>query len=288
MKSILSFVAVAALASSASAQILSEDFSSGTPPTGWTIIDNAGAGAIGWTQGILDPYATGDHTGAAMHDYDYYAAADTILVTPALDLSSSGGTMLSFLSEVYWVDYMAHSAYSFGNGVNTVEVSTDGGVTWTILWTDDVILDLNPVTIAIDLSAYDGMTNVQIGFRYFGFDAHTWWLDDVLVDHGPAPVYSIVGLAGGGTATLTVSGVTPGGGVVIGYSLAGAGPTMTPFGPVDISAPISQLPALSGGPSGVASLSTGVPGRATGFTFYTQAADLTTGTLSNSLAEPIL
>ncbi|MCP4093558.1 MAG: hypothetical protein GY747_08915 [Planctomycetes bacterium] len=40
--------------------------------------------------------------------------------------------------------------------------------------------------------------------------------------------------------------------------------------------------------SGNASMSTGVPGRATGFTLYTQGADLASGSLTNSLAEPIL
>lgn len=288
MKSILSLVAVAALTSSASSQIFSEDFSSGTPPTGWTIIDGAGAGVIGWEPGIFDPYYGVDHTGWAQHDYDSLLPADTLLVSPVIDLSSSSMSTLTFMTETQWVDYMAHSAYSLSNGVSTAEVSTDGGVTWTVVWTDGVLLDFTPVTAAIDLSAFDGMSNVQVGFRYFGTDAHAWWIDDVVVDRGPGPAYSIAGLMGGSTATLAIDGATPGGVILIGYSLAGAGPTMTPYGPVDISAPISQLPALTADPIGHASLSTGVPGRATGFTFYSQAADLTTGILSNSLAEPIL
>lgn len=102
------------------------------------------------------------------------------------------------------------------------------------------------------------------------------------------PSYAITGLAGGGTATLTVSGATAGGGVLIGYSLTGAGPTNTPFGPVDMSAPITQLPTLTADGAGVAAMSTSVPGRASGLTVYTQAADLATGTLTNSLAEVVL
>ncbi|MDP7061797.1 MAG: hypothetical protein QF489_02540, partial [Planctomycetota bacterium] len=100
--------------------------------------------------------------------------------------------------------------------------------------------------------------------------------------------YSITGLVGGGTATLSVSGATAGGGVLIGYSLTGAGPTMTPFGPVDMSPPITQLPALTANSAGVASISTGVPARAIGFTVYSQAVNLANGTLTNSLAEVIL
>ena len=118
------------------------------------------------------------------------------------------------------------------------------------------------------------------GFANYDYTFRTW------SDSGPS--YSIAGLAGGGSATLTVSSATPGGGVLIGYSLTGAGPTPTPFGMVDMSAPISTLPTLIADAAGVASLTTGVPGRASGFTLYTQGADLTSGTLTNSLAELIL
>jgi hypothetical protein len=115
-------------------------------------------------------------------------------------------------------------------------------------------------------------------------------IDDIAVaGTGPPPLtYSATGLVGGGTATLTVTGATAGGGVLLGYSLTGAGPTNTPFGPVDMSAPITTLPTLTANASGVASMSTGVPGRASGFTVYTQGADLTTSALTNSLAEVIL
>jgi hypothetical protein len=102
------------------------------------------------------------------------------------------------------------------------------------------------------------------------------------------PSYTITGLVGGGTATLTVTNATAGGGVLIGYSLTGAGPTNTPFGPVDLSAPITQLPTLTADGAGVATMSTGVPARASGFTVYSQAADLSSGLLTNSLAEVVL
>lgn len=117
------------------------------------------------------------------------------------------------------------------------------------------------------------------------------YFDDVSINGGcggSSLIYSISGLVGGSTATLTISGATAGGGVLIGYSLTGAGPTNTPFGPVDMSAPITQLPVLTADGAGVASMSTGVPGRASGFTVYTQAADLATSTLTNSLAEVVL
>jgi|FLOH01.1.fsa_nt_gi hypothetical protein len=114
-------------------------------------------------------------------------------------------------------------------------------------------------------------------------------IDDHIYDSGPSgPQYAITGLVGGGSATLTVSGATAGGGVLIGYSLSGAGPTATPFGPVDMSPPITQMPVLTANGAGVAAMTTGVPNRASGFTVYSQAADLSSAALSNSLAQVVL
>ncbi|MHC4823086.1 MAG: hypothetical protein ACYTEP_03610 [Planctomycetota bacterium] len=243
MKAILALTAGLTLSATASSQVLSEDFSSGVPPTGWTTIDLAGAGAFGWVNDIWTPQLR------AMHDYDFLLPADTLLVTPVMDLSASTNTILSFLSETEWVDFMAHH---------------------------------------LDLSAYDGMSNVQLAFRYFGLDAHTWWVDDVVVDNDGTPVYAITGLVAGGFATFQVIGATPGGTVLIGYSSAGAGPTATPFGAVDMSAPIRQFPTLVADPTGTADFSVNIPPGAVGVTLYTQGVDLGSGILTNSLAETVL
>jgi hypothetical protein len=134
------------------------------------------------------------------------------------------------------------------------------------------------------IATLGGSLGTGVGIGGYNASLDNWQLGD-----GPSnPVYAITGLAGGGTATFTITNATAGAGVLIGYSLAGPGPTNTPFGPVDMSPPISQLPTLTADPSGVASLSSGIPGRASGFTLYTQAVDLTAGVLSNSLAELIL
>jgi hypothetical protein len=102
------------------------------------------------------------------------------------------------------------------------------------------------------------------------------------------PQLSLTNLVGGQVATIGFWNMTPSGMVLIGYSLTGAGPTPTPFGMVDMSPPISQLPLLTADAAGVGSLSTGVPARASGFTLYMQGADLSSGGLTNSLAEVIL
>lgn len=478
MKPILSLIAVAAIAGSLSAQttVLSEDFTTWT----WTNVNNNAALSQGWIHNVAGLEAqhedeSGGHT------------ADNTLVGPVMDLTALANVYLHFDGHTGFATYLANNPNSFGDGITDMQVSTDGGLTWAVVWTDTSIVSNTPFAADVDLSAYAGNASVQLGIRYFGTYAHEAFIDNVLVNddpNGPPPpptswtvalpttfasapfaddfetaagtvpsnmaltnidpltgltdveawanvgqlmpciipnsglfnlemgldpastnyhnvrnamvlglngsgasdlaldfmgynageetmdfdgvwvsadganwykvsgswaselptqsvwtpvvgmdltgtpvdtsgdfylmfgqednfpynyldgigiddiavesltgtslVYSATGLVGGATATLTVSGATVGGSVLIGYSLTGAGPTPTPFGMVDMSMPITQLPTLTVSASGVASMSTGIPARATGFTVYTQAADLGSGMLTNSLAEVIL
>jgi hypothetical protein len=478
MKLFLSLIAAMAIAGTASAQItvLDEDFSTWT----WVNANNNAAVSQGWIHDFGGQRAwhedeLGGHT------------ADNTLVGPAMDLTGLTNVYAHIAGSTGFATYMANHPSSVGDGVSTFEVSTDGGLTWAVLWTDTSLINGAPFTADIDLSAFAGMTGVQIGLHYYGTYAHEAWFSSVLVNddpvgpppsgsmwtvnlptafasapfvedfeagagtvpshmaltnidpttgltdveawcnvgqlapcmnpngglfalemgldpfsanyhnvrnamvlgingggatglaldfmgynageetndfdgvwvsedgaewfkvsgpwsfelpvlslwtsvagmdlsgtpvntsgdfylmfgqednfpydyldgigidgiavanNGPPPLtYTVTGLVGGGTVTLTVTGATAGGGVLLGYSLTGAGPTMTPFGLADMSAPITTLPALTANATGVATLSTSVPSRASGFTVYTQGADLGTSTLTNSLAEVIL
>jgi hypothetical protein len=280
MKTILSLAAVIALAGSASSQVLSEDFSTGVPPTGWVHVNNNAGLSVGW---IFDSLFS-----RAWSEDEYgVGTADNTLVSPVFSLAGVSSTTLTFDSQLGWGAYLAVNGS--GDGHNTMEISSDGGLTWTVAWDDVSPGSGSYPGISVDLSAFDGMAGLQLGIHFYGTYAQEWWVDNVVIDGGGAGlVYSTSGLVGGASATLTVSGATAGGGVLIGYSLTGAGPTNTPFGPVDMSNPITQLPVLTADGAGVASMTTMVPGRATGFTVYTQAADLTSSTLTNSLAEVVL
>jgi len=105
---------------------------------------------------------------------------------------------------------------------------------------------------------------------------------------GPiVPTYSANNLIAGQQATLEVNNLTQGDTVLIGYSLTGAGPTNTPFGLVDMSMPIAQLPTIFADASGVASFALMIPLNAAGVTVYSQAAVVNLGTLTNSIAPTV-
>jgi hypothetical protein len=105
---------------------------------------------------------------------------------------------------------------------------------------------------------------------------------------GTGFTYTLTQPVGGQSTTLSVVNATPSAGIIFGYSLTGPGPTMTPFGPCDMSPPITQLPLVLADWTGAANLTVAVPLRATGRMVYTQAADVVANALSNSHAVVVL
>lgn len=282
MNPIITLGLAAVLTASANAQILSEDFSSGVPPTGWTHVMN-GAG-VGWIA---------DGAGRAWHEDEAgVGTSDNFLVSPVFDLTSASGATLSFDGETYWAAYLANHPTSYGDGVSSMEISTDGGATWTLVWTDTSLNNGDTYSPCVDISAFDGMSNVQLGIHYFGTWAQEWWVDNVVIDDGGCGsaglTLSATGLVSGGVATIDVTGATANGNVLLGYSWVGAGPTQTRFGLLDLSMPIHNLPAQVADASGNVSVTAGVAVRVANHTLYGQAVDMTSGEISNAIAEPIL
>jgi hypothetical protein len=242
----------------------------------------------GTGQGWID-----DGTGRAWHEDESLGglSSDNMLISPAFDLTGITGATLTFDSETNYSAYLANNPAGLGDGVSSMEISTDGGLTWTLVWTDASLVDHVVTNESADLSAYDGMSGVQLGIHFFGTYAQEWWVDNVVVDAGGTGggvVLGVTGLVSGGTATISLTGATPGGDVMFGYSFAGAGPTLTHFGLLDLGSPIHTLPVQVADASGNVTIVAGVAVRIANHTLYGQAADLTTGTLSNSIAEPVL
>lgn len=104
----------------------------------------------------------------------------------------------------------------------------------------------------------------------------------------PNPVLSVTPLTAGQAATFSVTGATPFSSVIVGYSIAGAGPTSTPFGVVDMTPPINAFPPFAMDATGSGGWSLTIPGGASGLTLYTQGVDTGSGLLTTSLATAIL
>ncbi|MDP7061355.1 MAG: hypothetical protein QF489_00280 [Planctomycetota bacterium] len=113
-------------------------------------------------------------------------------------------------------------------------------------------------------------------------------LDNFTVLDGPTGLgfeMTASNFVAGGLAQLDVARATPGGLVMLGYSLAGNGPTMTPFGLADLSAPIQTLPSLTADAGGSASLNSALPANSAGLNVWLQAYDVAAAEFSNGLHE---
>ena len=111
---------------------------------------------------------------SAWHRYNSSNDQNGLLVTPLLAIPAGGNTTMTFKTyEQFPSDY-------YYEGVWVVE----GGhkVLGDEVWTQSEPSE-EWKTVTIDLSAYQGM-NIEIDFRYYGLNAHNWYVDDISITNG--------------------------------------------------------------------------------------------------------
>lgn len=154
---------------------LLENFDGTETPDGWTVTDAIGNGQV-WR--FDDPGARGNLTGGeggfAVVDSDEYGSGntqDTTLVSPVFDLTGVDTPVLEFAT-----DYN-----DLGNEQADVDLSLDGGATWTNVWRQ--LTDLRgPSTVRVPLPQAAGDTDVQLRFHYYVGSFDWWWeVDEVFV-----------------------------------------------------------------------------------------------------------
>lgn len=190
------------------------------PPAGWTEVDN-NTGVEWIDAGGQSPWSnlTSD---AAAHSYNALVVADCddFLISPTFSLTGYTQPQLLFDRELKYSQWMGHHFASLGNGESNIDASTDGGVTWSRVWTETSTSDGYYVGEAVDLSASAAnQASVELRFHYFGYDAHAWAVDEVIVDHATptAPTLQVVGSCPG-AMSLVANNLTPYGVVIFAYS----------------------------------------------------------------------
>ena len=168
MKNFYLLIALVFVAFSTNAQmILSEDFEAGVP-SDWTQTTLATDG--GWVAGDESTLASqywviggnGSNFIASNDDACNCDKSVDYLITPALDLSS-GAALLSF--DLIW------GGTSYDGEALTVEASTDGGTTWTLVQAVAAAADVSWGSTTIDLSSLTGAAT-NLAFHYD--DAAQW------------------------------------------------------------------------------------------------------------------
>lgn len=168
-------------------QVFSEDFEGDTfPPTGWTLQQNNTVQT--WTH-----YGDAPINGSFSAGVDYDPTPgdqNEWLITPAINFTGESNLYLNFTAVLsyYWsVD--PNDNYDF-----IIKASTDGGTTWTDVWSEnDLGLFTNwaPNHISVDISsAYANNPGVQFAFVYIGNDGAQLIIDDIsITTTEPAPVF---------------------------------------------------------------------------------------------------
>ena len=196
--------------------ILAEDFEGAFPPAGWTVIENGDAGGR-WKRN--DEWGRANYAGTgycADADSDKFGSGtymDTELWTPPFSLANYTSATLAF--NTYYNDIGAGGDYA------AVDISLDGGVTWTnlLFWDEDHTGE----HVEIDLTPYVGNDNVIIRWHYGDATWDYYWeVDDVhiygkqIFPAGEYPVIATIKNYGTTTETFNVSCTI--------YKLSGAAP----------------------------------------------------------------
>jgi len=153
--------------------VLSETFSSGSLPSGWSNVDNNGNGVWQFNNpGGRTLNSTTGATGFAIFDSDLYGSGITEnadLITPAIDCSTLTAVTLTF----------EHYYKAISGQTGQVSVSGDNGATWTLLntWTSSTA---NAALAQYDISAVAaGQSQVKIKWHFQGTWGWWWAIDDI-------------------------------------------------------------------------------------------------------------
>lgn len=144
-----------------------------TPNNGWTITDNTGTGQT-WefNNPGSRPAPPGGSTPFAIVDsanYDKGGRQDTSLITPVVDLSNQASPALSFDTQ-YVTAHRQQAA---------VDLSIDGGSTWTTIWQQTTTNTAGHVSIPIPTASRQAA--VRVRFHFVGQFGWWWSVDNVVL-----------------------------------------------------------------------------------------------------------
>ncbi|MEU2744013.1 carboxypeptidase regulatory-like domain-containing protein [Streptomyces sp. NPDC007095] len=148
--------------------------STDSAPKDWSVV-NADGTTGGWA--FDDPGSRGNTTGGdggfAIADSDHYGGAahqDSQLLSPVYDFTDNSGPEIAFAND-YW---------AVGGQSADVDATTDGGATWTTLWsaTDTTY---GAQKVELPLTDYAGKASVQLRFHFTGSFGWWWKVDNVFI-----------------------------------------------------------------------------------------------------------
>jgi hypothetical protein len=197
------------------APALSEAFDGDTVPAGWSVVTNGNPSAS-WQfdqpDGLPNETYGGSGNYATAFDPDARgnSTADTSLITPPINLSADPYPMLQF----DWFDDPDPGQLPYSDDV---DASTDGGQTWTPVWSYNSTSDPTFDTTVLALPELAGLSSVEFRFHWtYQEEAEfadgnyaDWQIDNVVVSSCQAsPGGLVVGRVTDGNTGQGVAGAT--------------------------------------------------------------------------------
>ncbi len=150
---------------------INEGFEGAWPPAGWTVTHDSGKPNCLWTNVSGRSNLTGGTGKFAIADSDLCGSGSTMgttLTSPIIDLTGVPNVGIQFK-----YDY-----YHLGSQRGYVDISNDGGATWTTIKTFSVS-ERGPRTYEADLTAqWANQANARIRFRFVSPGWNWWWMID--------------------------------------------------------------------------------------------------------------
>ncbi|MFL2638315.1 MAG: lamin tail domain-containing protein [Flavobacteriaceae bacterium] len=155
----------------------SDDFETGDFSAGWTHTAASGAPTSIWEVSTLANNTSGG-ANSARHNYSSSGTYDSYLVGPTFDLSGATSPVVSYSDYVDWTsDADTHSLVYSEDYVDDVDAAT-----WVVL---NDVLGSEDTWVANGPYALPTTGTVTIAFRYQGYYAAEWFVDDVTVEEEP-------------------------------------------------------------------------------------------------------
>lgn len=216
----------------------------------------AESSATGWT--LIGSY-TGTSAGADLPTY--------------IDMAGNGVQFDGGSSYGLYIDI---TSYSTGTGINYTNGNTQGQASGNDEWSNadlKIVANCGKAQGHTSSTFYPRNWNGCIYYETGGFNL------------------AVSSLQSGQTTTVSSTGGAPGTIMIAAYSFKGSGPTPTPYGLVDLSLPITQVPAETVDGSGSTSATYFIPPAAAGRMIYIQAVNVIgpgNGAISNLVTGMIL
>jgi N-acetylneuraminic acid mutarotase len=183
-----------------------QPFDGSTIPPDWTVVDAVGQGHK-WQ--INDPEGNGNLAGGSGNfadiNSDFYGSGnfqDTTLISPVIDASALSAPVLRFHNDYF--------GYPTQNGY--VDISTDGGTTWSNVWhhASDSVRGPDYEQISVPQAA--NQSSVQVRFHFTATWGFWWMVDDVSIGGAatcdPTPGGLVVGTVNDGNTGDGINGAT--------------------------------------------------------------------------------